>query len=376
MPTRYEGAGLEFIRYRGAVASELRVGGDNTIAPDVAIPTVTIQVAFQNNNTEAVLTAVPAGGAGAPYTYEWVNINDRSTIIETAAALTVTADGTYEVVVIDMDDVRSEAECAIVDLNVGPSAVLTGPASRTAGQTTALTITVSDPDHPTTVTWTLTQNGAQITSGTGDTTNMAFSATARSTAGTDMFVLRAEDPDGATAEDIHNVTVTVPAIARSYTATGTGTPTFTGTQRNGFTLNFASRTSNNIPTDAFSSYRLSSTSVVDIFGDANGDGSGALVVQSITTVGGFSQNVTVSGGTLGTVTVSGGGFRQTVTGLGTTTTVGGSISVGGSNFSNDPLNVNLELEGIVATGYTVNGETAGNAVTIVRWQANDLVPVE
>ena len=304
MASRYEGANLDFIRYRGAVASELRVGGDNTIAPAILIPTVTISVSFRAGNLSADLTAVAAGGAGGPYTYEWVNINDRSTIIETDATLNVTTDGTYEVVVTDTAGTTSEAECAIVDLNEGPSAVLTGPASRTTGQTTALTITVSDPDHPTTVTWTLTQNGVQITSGTGDTTNMPFSATARSTAGTDEFVLTATDPFNAEAMDTHNVSVTVPIPninpqgsfpASGVTITSGGVTLWDGSTAGTATL--AHVQANGIS--------ISGNYTVTTAASGTGDRSGTLQFRRLGSTGRFNCNPTMSLRNTGTFSYSG-----------------------------------------------------------------------
>lgn len=219
----------------GAFIGTIRLGEEATYSYDpqtyITIPNVTIQVAFQNNNTEAVLTAMPTGGAGAPYTYEWNNANDRSNIIETNATLTVTADGTYEVRVTDSDMNVSDYECAIVDINIGPSVILTGPASVETNQNVALTLTVSDPDHSTEVIWSLTQTGTQITSGSGEISNMAFNATARASAGTDVFVLTATDPFNAAAMDTHNVTVTVPVPrvnARVGNFSGTATLSYNG----------------------------------------------------------------------------------------------------------------------------------------------------
>ena len=172
-------------------------------------PTVAIQVAFAAGNLSATLTANAAAGTGpgGPFTYQWYNAAAPTVVIGTNQTLPVTEDGTYEVVATDSGMNESLRQCALVDINVGPSTALTGPASVEHDADVVLTYTVSDPDHVAEVAWSLTQNGSIITSGSGEESNVMFTATASSSGSSDTFVLTATDPFNASATSSHSVTL-------------------------------------------------------------------------------------------------------------------------------------------------------------------------
>ena len=223
MPIRFNNAEATEVRQFGIPITDvfLPLSAGESITDKNALsgagPTGTITTAFQNGNTEAVLTAVPDGTS--TYSYMWNNANDRSMVISTSQSLTVSADGTYEVVILDMNTgLTSDYICAVVDLNAGPSTVLVvNDASVFTTGSLSGNITVSDPDHSTTVSWNLTYNGSTIVSGTGNRTNQAFSGVSPGAAGTRNMVLTATDSDGATSTDTISISVTVESSVFTFT---------------------------------------------------------------------------------------------------------------------------------------------------------------
>ena len=346
--------------------------GTTLVWERLLVTTGTISVSFNADNTVATLTAVPTGTS--TYTYEWNNATDRSTIISTASFIDVTVDGTYEVRITDTaTTIASDYICAVVDVNEGPSAVLVvNDATITTAQTIAGNITVADANHPTTVTWNLTYNGSTVTSGTGDVTNQAFSGVSSGAVGTRNMVLGAQDPDGASASDSISITVSQAAVARSYsrpagfTGTAGGTLSIGGSQHAGYTWTLTPQTTGAIPTDAFSSYDIRFL-LFDIFGDTNGDGTGAFMVNNFP---GGSANISITGSTVGTTfSNSGSNSIVSVSGISSPATMSGSVTVNALPTANDTPNLSIlaQLRGVVANGFTVNGTGAGGTETLVQW---------
>ena len=256
MATRYEGADIDFVRYRGAVAAEFRLAGEPAFQ-GVTGPSVAIDAVFNNTNTEATLTAT-ATGSGT-LTYFWRNVADPTTRLndnDSDVDIVVTTSGTYEVVV--NDDTGETIVCDVIEINTLASGSINGaPATRTAGQTiSGVTVTVNDTSH--TPTWRVYFNNTLIDSGTGNVANDPIpNQTARSSAGTDTYRLEVDDPGSTTNPVVnisHNISVTVPAVA------GQGTTTVTGLTVGGTTYTVGG----NIPLSEFTA-----GTVINITGSYN-----------------------------------------------------------------------------------------------------------
>ena len=155
---------------------------------------------------------------------------------------------------------------------------------------------------------------------------------------------------------------TATAVTQS-SSRGTLTVSAGGSQHAGYTATVSGSVTIANPS-AFSSYTFRVLGF-DIFGDTNGDGTGTFVINGDP---GITNNITINGTPIGAFTTAGSNSNATgISIAGNTATVAGSFTVPGIPTSNDDptLGILWSLSGIVANGFTVNGDGAGNSERIL-----------
>ena len=279
------------------IVSEWVPGSTNAIVnvptyPFQIVPVTTVRTQFSRDLTTASLFASvvdPDQPAGTPHTYQWSRAGIEMTG-ETDPTLAVTESGPYTVLVTDAQGNTATAG-DVVTLN--QRAVLALAITNTEVTTDDMitgTITVTDDDHPTDVTWQLQVDGVDAVTGTGNAAAQAFSIPTGAV-GQRVLTLNAEDPQGAIAA-LAGMSVNV--IQPLRTASFNGTNNIMGPTA-GYTL------SNLVQADQ--QVRIGSQyNFNDLFATANG---GYQVDTAFATAGDALTGLQVDGGVTVNRTITG-----------------------------------------------------------------------